>query len=74
MTDTEKSLAETAERPKPGEIGIVASGRREGYTAIVQQNGKLLMFNQFGDCYRRYPSDEWPEITPARLVPMRDNN
>ena len=56
-------------RPEPGTRGVVAEGKRKGYLAIVQQNGSLLTFNEYGDCYRREPSEEWPKITPGRMVP-----
>lgn len=62
-------LALAPEKPEPGTRGVVAEGPRKGYLAVVQQNGALLMFNEHGDCYRREPDEDWPALTPARVVP-----
>lgn len=66
------------EKPEPGTWHVVAEGPRKGYAAVVQQNGVLVMFNDHGDGYRREPDEDWPALTPARVVPeaewVRVNN
>lgn len=57
------------EKPEPGTWHVVAEGPRKGYAAVVQQNGVLVMFNDHGDGYRREPDEDWPALTPARVVP-----
>lgn len=65
---TELGLTVEPEKPAPGRYRVDYSGE---YAIVADKHGKaiLTIMGDDGTARFSYPEDEWPALTPARVIP-----